>query len=660
MALGNTWTNIASKSVYVAPATITFYIDAKLNRQDISGNYSVVDTRLTSTISGSAAGSGYRFTLTGSNGISGDAVWYFGNETILTGQTTIYHNDDGTKVGSASAYCYNRYLGISVDFSGSFDLPTIARASEPTISPSSTFNIGDTITINTNRKSNSFTHTLSLSFGSYSYQIGTNVGASTTLNTSTIANNLYQQIPNANSGTGTITCITYNGSTQVGTKSVSFTAKVVNSNPTFNQAYLDTNSTTTTITQNNQQIIRNKSTLQINITSASAKNYSTLSSSKVVINGITYNGTFSGSSSTINVGTINVSSNTTAKVSVTDSRGNTTTKDLAITILDWVQPSAIIKLERESNYYSTTNINVNAEYSSLSNKNTISIKVREKKTTESTWGAYTTLNDDVTSQLDLDNQYAWNVQVVLEDRLATTTYNLVLDRGIPLIFFDREKRSVGINKFPQHNSSLEVDGDLYNNSLDLFNDTSGSTLKEMMKNKIDYCINNVGTNKSNFQVFINGGWSGRMFGFGLFSKIGSFYQLTWTCEQGTYYIMKNGSNYSVRGTGFEYNSSNEIIVGVWTNGKPVYRKVFTATGDGNNTQKLFTQNDIEDIVSFNGWATKNNVTRNLNTCFYGSLDWASQFYFGNGNGNIECGNTFKAFKNGASLHAVVEYTKTTD
>ena len=82
MALGNNWTNIASRSVYVAPATITFYIDAKLNRQDISGNYSVVDTRLTSTISGGAAGSGYRFTLTGSNGISGDAVWTFANETI--------------------------------------------------------------------------------------------------------------------------------------------------------------------------------------------------------------------------------------------------------------------------------------------------------------------------------------------------------------------------------------------------------------------------------------------------------------------------------------------------------------------------------------------------------------------------------------------------
>lgn len=381
-----------------------------------------------------------------------------------SGTINVTHKDDGTLSGYAKAVftkgsTTTAWACNSGDVStDNTALTTIARASVPTLSKT-TFNIGDTITIYTNRKSTSFTHTVSLTFGSYTYQIGTGVTDSITLNTSNIASNLYQQIPNASSGTGTISVITYNGSTNVGTKTASFTAKVTNSNPTFNQAYSDTNSTTTSITNNNQWIIRNKSTLRISITGASAKNYATLSSSKVVINGITYNGTFSGANSTINVGTVNLSSNTTAQVSVIDSRGITTTKNLSITILDWVQPSAIISAERESNYYSETNINVNAEYSSLNNLNTISIKVREKKVGTSTWSSYTTLQDEVTTQLTLDNNYAWDMQVVVQDRLATTTYNLVLDRGIPITFFDRSKRSMGINCFPTDVESLEVAGE---------------------------------------------------------------------------------------------------------------------------------------------------------------------------------------------------------
>ena len=60
--------------------------------------------------------------------------------------------------------------------------------------------------------------------------------------------------------------------------------------------------------------------------------------------------------------------------------------------------------------------------------------------------------------LTLDNNYAWDVQVLLEDKIGSTTYNLTLDRGIPITFFDREKRSVGINCFPTDNGSLEVAG----------------------------------------------------------------------------------------------------------------------------------------------------------------------------------------------------------
>lgn len=388
----------------------------------------------------------------------------YNNPRVASGTINVTHNDDGTLSGYAYAYftkgsTTSAYAPASGGVNNSWTaLTTIARASVPSISPS-TFNIGDTITINTNRKSTAFTHNVILYFGNYSYTIATGVTDQVTFNTSQIASNMYQQIPNASQGEGNVTLETYNGSTYIGTKYSTFIAKVTNSSPTFNTAYLDTNATTTAITNNNQQIIRNNSTLQINVTNAQAKNYATLSSASVNINGTIYNASFSGSSATFNIGTLNIASNTTAIVTVTDSRGIKTNQNLSLTILDWQLPTAIITLQRENNFYSETNINVNADYSSLDNKNTITIKVREKKVSDSTYGSYTDLQDEVTTQLTLDNNYAWDVQVLVQDKIGSTTYNLTLDRGIPITFFDRSKRSVGINCFPADSESLEVTGE---------------------------------------------------------------------------------------------------------------------------------------------------------------------------------------------------------
>lgn len=376
----------------------------------------------------------------------------------------VTHKDDGTLSGYAKAvFTKGNTTSVWACNSGNVStdmtqLTTIARASEPTISPSSTFNIGDTITINTNRKSTSFTHTISLSFGTYTYQIGTGITDSVTLNTSTIASNLYQQTPDDYQKSGTITCITYNGTTEVGTKTTTFMAVVTNSYPTFTPEYADINPTTIAITGDNQYIIRNKSNLQISITNASATNYATLSRLSAIINGTSYEGELRGTGGSIDVGLLDVSSDISATVWLVDSRDYGTQIELPITILDWVQPSAIINIQRENNYYTTTDINVDASYSSLDGLNTISIKVRYKKTTDGSYGAYTTLTDGVTSQLSLDNQYAWNVQVLLEDAIGSTTYNLFVDRGLPIIFFDRLKQSVGVECFPTSTNSLEVSG----------------------------------------------------------------------------------------------------------------------------------------------------------------------------------------------------------
>lgn len=234
---------------------------------------------------------------------------------------------------------------------------------------------------------------------------------------------------------------------------------IVNANPTFTASYLDTNSTTTAITGNDQYIIRNNSTLRVNIANASALKGASLSGSSVTINGVVYNGTISNGASAINVGVLNIASNITADVKVTDSRGNTTTRSLTILIYDWVLPNAIISLARESNFYSETIINVDGSVSDLGGHNTMTIQMRYKKTSDSTWGSWNTVTDGTDYQFIADNEYEWNVQVKITDAIGSTTYNLILQRGVPIVYFDRLKNSTGFNCFPVGNETVEVNGE---------------------------------------------------------------------------------------------------------------------------------------------------------------------------------------------------------
>lgn len=233
------------------------------------------------------------------------------------------------------------------------------------------------------------------------------------------------------------------------------TMTIVNGNPTFYMNYKDDNATTVAITGDNQQIVRNQSQLQVNVTDAVAVKYATLSRATCTINGTTYNATFSGDAATFNIGLLNVSSDTTATVTVIDSRGYSTSKELPITVLNWELPTAIVTMQRHDNYYTPTDITVDGSYSSVDGKNSLTLQVRYKKVSDTTYSSYTTVQDNVATTFQLDNNYAWDVQVLASDLFGSTTYNSVLNRGMPIVFFDNTLSSVGFNRFPTHQKSVE-------------------------------------------------------------------------------------------------------------------------------------------------------------------------------------------------------------
>lgn len=272
-----------------------------------------------------------------------------------------------------------------------------------------------------------------------------------------VANRFYASIPNAKSGTYRVK-VTY-GSQENIKQGGTYTINTNDCKPSIGEcSYLDTNNASTSVTGNNQLIIRNQSKVRLTAANLIGNKSATISNCKVVINANSYDMSLSGGSATVDNVVIDSASNTTATFTVTDSRGITTSKDINITMLDWTLPTAIINLHRQHNFYSESDINVNAEYSSIDGKNAIEIKTRYKKINGGGYSGYISLQDNVTSVLTLDNNYEWNVQVLVSDKFGATTYNLTLGRGMPIMFIDRKLSSVGFNCFPKDEKSVEVNG----------------------------------------------------------------------------------------------------------------------------------------------------------------------------------------------------------
>lgn len=244
------------------------------------------------------------------------------------------------------------------------------------------------------------------------------------------------------------------------------TMTVINAAPVITDpSYLDTNSTTTDITLDDSQIIQNLSTVSFTFGALTALKSATLSRIDITVNAVTVSDTLSGSSVSSEVlpfGVINSASNLSALVSVTDSRGNVTSIEIPITILGWSLPTAIITCERRNNFYSDTYLTVDGSISSLDNKNTLTIQYQYKEKSSQNWSALVTIQDNTPSEINapqgLDNTKDYDIKVILTDRLGSTTYNITVNKGIPLALFDRLKESLSINKIPTKSNALEIDG----------------------------------------------------------------------------------------------------------------------------------------------------------------------------------------------------------
>ena len=304
-----------------------------LSSQSVENNQSTLSWSITGA--GSASGwvmtGGFKAVINGTTVYSTSTdtrIQLYNGTSVASGTTKITHNADGTKSFSLSIEAGVYTYAVSVTASGTHTLDTIPRAS--TVSATNT-NLNSASTITITRASSSFTHTLTYSFGSTT---GTIVSKTTSTSVSwTPALTLANQIPNAVSGTCTITCDTYNGSTKIGSKTCTLTLTVPASvKPTM---------TSVTATRVDGDVpaawaiyVQNKSKATVTINGAAGAYGSTISSYSIS------GGGYSSTASSFTTGLLAASGTITFTAKVTDSRGRVSdAKTVSISVVAYSAPS---------------------------------------------------------------------------------------------------------------------------------------------------------------------------------------------------------------------------------------------------------------------------------------------------------------------------------
>lgn len=370
------------------------------NSQNIANNKSNITARVQVTTTGESYN---EYSKPGTCTINGTSynfshnIPYQATTTIFEKTLDVAHDSNGEKTVYAS---FSFQTGISagtITGSTSKKLTTIPRTSEVSLSKKN-FNIGETITIYTNRKSASFKHTAVIKFNGQTVRTQTGIDASYSWNT----NELFAKIPNQNQANGTVELTTYSGGTRIGTSTVNFTGYVVNSDPVFNNFDCeDTNTVTKTLTGNNQKYIRKYSNLKVTITSANkmtTQNGATPKYYNIVVGNKIEKLDYSTSeiSKTIN----NMDDNTVTVFAV-DSRGNQKDKTKALDIVEYFETVLqSVKIERKEGIGETVLISLSGKYANINfgaKTNTVkSIQFRKKSKTETEFGSWVEIKQLIT------------------------------------------------------------------------------------------------------------------------------------------------------------------------------------------------------------------------------------------------------------------------
>ncbi|RTZ09612.1 DUF859 domain-containing protein [Streptococcus pneumoniae] len=385
---------------------------------------------------------------------------------------TVNHNADGTKTfnltagfeGSGGWSPSGLYISDS-----SFTLSTIPRSSSVSVSNAT---IGDTITININRQSPSFKHTVRYSWAGKSGTIASSVDTSATWS---IPIDFANDIPDSASGTGTIYVDTYSGNTKTGTQSITFTASVpANVKPTFTGITLsDLNGNAQNLIPNSNTFIQIISNIKVAFNGAVGSYGSSITGYRAEIVGKNQTTDVNGGS----LGIMNYHGPITIRASVSDSRGRwSDTREVSVTVLEYFAPALSFNITRTGSTSSTLTVTRNAKVAPLlisgSQKNSMRLTFKVARLGTDTYqvdngpaaGSWTSIFNLTNSNANLAGNYlanqSWVVIGTLEDKFTRSEF--MVNVATESVVFSYDRSGVGVNKIRER-GALDVKGDIFAN-----------------------------------------------------------------------------------------------------------------------------------------------------------------------------------------------------
>ena len=339
--------------------------------------------------------------------------------TIATGTKTISHNSDGTRSFSVSLAAAIYYSSIGCTGSQTFTLDTIARASTLSVSDGT---LGIKTTPTADRKSSSFTHTLTWECGSYSGTIATKSSATSWNFTPELK--LASVAPYGQKVYCTYTLSTYNGSTLVGTDSKSVWFTIPSSvKPSCSLSLSDSKGYASTY----GGYIQGESQLSVTINATQAYG-SPISRYSASANGTTY------STQTFTTSVLTKVGTNTISATVTDGRERPGSVSSNITVLAYSRPQITNLKVRRCNADGTENdrggygkISFHCTITPLSNKNTRACSLRYRQSGATTWTnapaiTLSAYNQDCNPPvIKMSDAHSYEVQINLTDKFGTAS-----------------------------------------------------------------------------------------------------------------------------------------------------------------------------------------------------------------------------------------------
>lgn len=432
--------------------------------------------------------------------------------TASNGQTQVIWSGDFTQAYGTTATLNftisGFYDGTNSNSSVSFSATLNPATGQVTLS-STTFNMGDTVTIYPNAPDTS--EQLRISWkpngGSQTYIYGTYptpdapapYTSAFTWNTS--LSTMAALVPNATSLSGVVYCEYFSSSgTGLGYTAVNFTANVPSSVvPTVSAvASSDTASPTAASVVGAGLYVANYSDILLKITGGAGVYGSTISSATATLNGTSYAATWVPADSAWEVNLPNYSGSGSAlalSATVTDSRGRTSAAvtGSSLNVMAYSPPPIPTLAVTRWTGNPGAQDDLGTSVRTISNESSISSLMNGTEKNTLTWsidyqpvggawvigglkaavtlatGTLSLSSTDILTSVVLSNTQSYNLRLVIADKFYTSTTTMLLPVGTVTMSWD--KVGVGVGKVRQ-NGTLDVNGTIYGTALNLQGGTS--------------------------------------------------------------------------------------------------------------------------------------------------------------------------------------------